>query len=66
MGDVRMLRRLDVPELDPAVDLPPDFVALDEAEALLWAERGMGARRDRWVNRAVEGWTMLCELRGHS
>jgi hypothetical protein len=64
-GDVRSLDRLGVPELDPAVELPSDFVARDENEALLRAERQTGARRDRWVNQAVEGWAVLSELRGH-
>jgi hypothetical protein len=64
-GDVKTLERLGVPELDPAVALPPDFVARDEDEALLGAERQTGARRDRWVHHAVEGWAALCELRGH-
>lgn len=66
VGSLRSLRRLGVPELDPAIPLPPDVVARDEAEALLTAERDAGARRDRWVNEAVEGWALLCELRGHS
>jgi hypothetical protein len=65
-SNVMKLDRLDVPELDPAVPLPPDFVARDEDEALLRAERQVGARRDRWVNHAVDGWAVLCELRGHS
>src|SRR6266496_4077526 len=52
VSDVRALERLGVPELDPAVALPPDFVAADEDEALLRAERQLGARRDRWVNEA--------------
>jgi hypothetical protein len=65
-SDVRVLERLGVPELDPVTALPPDFVARDEDEALLTAERQAGARRDRWVNQAVEGWAVLCEARGHS
>ncbi|MEU4164911.1 hypothetical protein [Actinoplanes sp. NPDC026670] len=63
-GDVRILERFGVPQLDPAVALSPDFVARDENEALLWAERQIGARRDRWVNESVERWAVLCELRG--
>jgi hypothetical protein len=66
VGEVRLLRRLGMAELDPAVALPPDFVVMGEAEALLAAERETGARRDRWLNKAVEGWALLCELRGHS
>jgi hypothetical protein len=66
VGSLRTLSRLGVPELDPAVALPPDFLVLGEAEAVLTAERETGARRDRWVNQAVEGWGLLCELRGHS
>ena len=64
--DARRLDRLGVPELDPAVGLPSGFVARDETEALLSAERRLGARPDRWVNQAVEGWAVLSELRGHS
>jgi hypothetical protein len=66
VGVVGARGRLDVPELDPASSLPPDFVARDETEALSYAEREMGARRDRWVNQAVDGWRLLCALRGHS
>jgi len=65
-GDASVLGRLDVPELDPATSLPPDFVARDEAEALLYAKRETGARRNRWVNQTVDGWRLLCALRGHS
>lgn len=65
VGVVGARGRLDVPELDPASSLPPDFVARDETEALSYAEREMGARRDRWVNQAVDGWRLLCALRGH-
>src|SRR6266496_4575600 len=45
----------DLPELDPTTSLPPDFVARDEDEALLCAERETGARRDRQVNQTVDG-----------
>jgi hypothetical protein len=65
VGSLRTLRRLGVPELDPAADLPPDLVVAGEEEAVLAAERERGARPDRWVNKAVEGWALLCELRGH-
>jgi len=64
--DIGTLEHHDVPELDSAVALPLDFVARDETEALRMAERELGAREDRWVNHAVEGWAVLCELRGHS
>ncbi len=66
VGALRTLRRLDVPELDPADALPPAFTVRGAEEAILEAERKTGARPDRWVNPAVEGWTLLCELRGHS
>jgi hypothetical protein len=66
VSDARALERLGVPELDAAVAPLPDFIAQDEDEALRWAERQVGARPHRWVNQAVEGWTALCELRGHS
>jgi hypothetical protein len=50
---------------DPALPLPSNFVAPDEEAALRWAEDVAGARRDRWVNQAVDGWRVLCEMRGH-
>ncbi|GIF37170.1 hypothetical protein [Actinoplanes xinjiangensis] len=65
VGAPRLLRRLGATELDPDAALPPDFIIPDESEALLTAERETGARRDRWVNEAVEGWAILRELRGH-
>jgi hypothetical protein len=66
VGDAGVLDRLGVAELDPLVPIPPDFVARDEEEALLFAERERGARRDRWLNQAVDGWRVLCALRGRS
>ncbi|MFI1989002.1 hypothetical protein [Actinoplanes sp. NPDC020271] len=64
--DIRALEQHGVPELVAAADLPMNFVAHDEAEALSTAERELGARKDRWVNHAVEGWAILCEWRGHA
>ncbi len=66
VGALRTLRRLGVPELDPTVALPPAFNVQGAEEAVLAAERETGAKPDRWVNPAVEGWALLCEVRGHS
>lgn len=66
VGSLRTLKRLGVPELDPTVTMPSAFTVRGTAEAVLAAERETGARPDRWVNPAVEGWDLLCEIRGHS
>lgn len=63
--DVATLDRNVEASLDPALPFPSNFVAPDEEAALRWAEQRAGARRDRWVNEAVDGWRVLCELRGH-
>ncbi len=64
-GALRTLRRLGVPELDPSVALLPAFSVRGAEEAVLAAERETGAAPDRWVDPAVEGWALLCKLRGH-
>ncbi|MEV6349649.1 hypothetical protein [Actinoplanes sp. NPDC051851] len=51
--------------LDPGLPPPSSVVVPDDGAALRWAEEHAGARDDRWVNPAVDGWRVLCAMRGH-
>ncbi|WP_245870819.1 excalibur calcium-binding domain-containing protein [Asanoa hainanensis] len=75
--EIKPAESAEHPELDPAWPLPDPMTIRSERDApvgqvagsaenaaLLRAEQATGARRDRWVNTSVSGWSELNRLRG--